>query len=99
MSRADAGHAQRLHCVVEGRVQGVGFRVFVQRKAQRLGLGGWVRNREDGCSVEALAEGAPDQLQQFREALASGPRGAHVNRISCEWAEAIQGFQAFEIKR
>jgi acylphosphatase len=72
-----------LHVVVRGRVQGVGFRWFVRERARRLGLAGWVRNREDG-SVEVHAEGEPDALQRLRQDLCSGPSGAKVSGLDEE---------------
>ena len=51
------------HFLVKGRVQGVGFRWFVQREAAEIGLRGWVRNTDDG-HVEVVAAGEPDQLKE-----------------------------------
>jgi acylphosphatase len=68
------------HYLVEGRVQGVGFRWFVHREAAALKLHGWVRNTEDG-KVEAVASGSADQLQQLRAILEKGSRGSRVDRI------------------
>jgi acylphosphatase len=67
----------RRRYLIEGRVQGVGFRFFAQRTAARLGLLGWVRNLPDG-GVEAEAQGDPDSLTAFESALRRGPRGALV---------------------
>jgi acylphosphatase len=69
----------RLHAFVEGIVQGVGFRYYVQDQAARLGLKGWVRNRWDG-SVEVLAEGSRDNLDHLLNALYRGPRAAQEPR-------------------
>ncbi len=66
--------------VVSGRVQGVGFRYFVQRAATELGVTGWVRNRADR-TVEAEAAGAAEQLEGFEAALRSGPPLARVDRV------------------
>ena len=55
---------ERLHGTVHGDVQGVGFRYFLMREAQRLGLRGWVRNRDDG-TVEFVAEGSRDDLDRL----------------------------------
>jgi len=74
-----------MHFRVRGRVQGVWFRGFVQKKAQELGLSGWVRNRNDG-SVEVLAEGPASQLSLLREACVKGPLLARVDflePVSC----------------
>ena len=69
-----------LHVTVRGRVQGVGFRWFVREHARELRLKGWVRNRADG-SVEILADGDANALQQLRSALQQGPSGARVSEV------------------
>lgn len=95
-----AEHEQAsLHCLVFGRVQGVGFRFFVQDRARELGLVGWVRNRPDGRSVEVYAEGPRSALEQLRHALHSGPPGAWVERVECTWGEATGTLHGFEIRR
>lgn len=63
--------------VVEGRVQGVGFRWYVLRVAQGLGVGGWTRNLPDG-SVEVVARGEEAALDRLEQALRRGPPGALV---------------------
>jgi acylphosphatase len=68
------------HFLVKGRVQGVGFRWFVQREAAELGLRGWVRNTDDG-HVEVLAAGEPDQLKDLMKALSRGSRGSRVDEV------------------
>jgi acylphosphatase len=73
-----AREAKRL--IVTGRVQGVGFRYFVLRQAQRLGLAGWVRNLPDG-GVEAFVEGQPAELKQIEALLRQGPALARVENI------------------
>jgi len=70
----------RLHVVARGRVQGVGFRWFVQETARSLDLAGWVRNAADG-SVEVEVEGNQAELQQLRAAVGAGPRGARVESV------------------
>lgn len=65
---------------IRGRVQGVGFRAFVWRRASELGLCGWVRNRGDG-SVEALADGDARTLEILEEALRRGPSWARVDGV------------------
>src|SRR5207244_12904415 len=77
-SMADHINMERLHAIVRGDVQGVGFRYFVQRKAQQLGLRGWVRNNDDG-TVELVAEGGRGELEQLKRALEEGPRLARVD--------------------
>ena len=66
--------------LVRGRVQGVGFRWFVWRQAERLGLRGWARNLPDG-TVEVVAEGSAASLARFAEALAQGPSAAQVDGV------------------
>jgi acylphosphatase len=68
------------HVVVRGRVQGVGFRAFVEHEARRRHLGGWVRNRRDG-SVEAIFAGAPEFVETMIEACRRGPVSAHVHTV------------------
>jgi acylphosphatase len=63
---------KRVHCVVTGRVQGVGFRYFTQEQAAGHGLNGWVRNLYDG-SVELEAEGEEDILEKFLRRIKEGP--------------------------
>ena len=72
---------------VNGRVQGVGFRYFVVREAQSLGLAGWVRNLPDG-RVEVLASGPPDIVNAFEGRLWAGPPHARVTSVETREAEA-----------
>ena len=69
-----------LHFLIQGRVQGVGFRWFVQREASELDLRGWVRNTEDG-DVEVVASGDAEDLAELRASLRRGPRGSRVDRL------------------
>ncbi|WP_419806236.1 acylphosphatase [Terriglobus sp.] len=68
------------HYQILGRVQGVGFRWFVQREAAELRLRGWVRNTDAG-HVEAVAMGEPEQLAELEQALRKGSRGSRVDRV------------------
>ncbi len=79
---------------VYGRVQGVGFRWYTAREANRLGVGGWVRNRRDG-SVEIHAEGEESAVLALQEWAGSGPSSARVERIEAESCplENPQGFR------
>lgn len=70
----------RRRYVVEGEVQGVGYRYFAVRSAHRLGIRGWVRNLADG-RVEVLGDGTPDQLERFEADLRRGPSIASVTNI------------------
>ncbi len=78
---------------VRGRVQGVGFRYFVEHSANALGLAGWVRNRDDG-SVEVYALGMPEQLSELAGLLWKGPRWAEVRGVDESEAppEQVRGF-------
>ena len=66
--------------IVRGRVQRVGFRMFVEDAARREGMRGYVRNQHDG-SVEIVAEGDADALLRFETAVRRGPTGAHVEDV------------------
>lgn len=68
------------HYLVKGRVQGVGFRWFVQREAAEIGLRGWVRNTDDG-HVEVVASGEPEDLAELKSALRKGSRGSRVDAV------------------
>jgi len=81
---ANPGRIKRLHAVVEGHVQGVGFRYFTLEQAQRLGLTGWVRNLPNG-RVEVSAEGFPEDLEELLRRLYDGPSGAYVRNINYEY--------------
>jgi acylphosphatase len=82
--------------VVTGRVQGVGFRWFVEREAAQLGMAGWVRNREDG-SVEVMATGTPEQQRKLRSKLREGPRAARVDMVQESSAPYLEA-QSFRIE-
>jgi acylphosphatase len=69
-----------LHFLIQGRVQGVGFRWFVQREASELELRGWVRNTEEG-HVEVVAAGKAEDLAELRSSLRRGPRGSRVDHL------------------
>ncbi len=85
---------RRLHAVISGRVQGVGFRFFAVREAERRGLTGWVRNLHED-QVEVVAEGSSAQLQDFLAALKQGPPLAWVAGVTVEWLEATGEFIGF----
>jgi acylphosphatase len=83
--------------VVRGRVQGVGFRWFVEREAHILAIAGWVRNNTDG-SVEVLATGTRDQLAGLRSRLQQGPRAARVDDVQESEARPVPGLTSFRIE-
>jgi len=88
-----------LHFLIKGRVQGVGFRWFVQREAGELDLHGWVRNTEDG-DVEVVAAGDDGDLDELRASLRRGPRGSRVDRIveHCLDDREAENLTAFRIE-
>jgi len=77
-------------------VQGVGFRNFVQRAAESIGVEGYVRNHDDGC-VEVYAVGAPEQLSELAGHLWKGPRWAEVRGVD-ELEAAIEQHRGFSIR-
>ena len=83
--------------LVRGRVQGVGFRWFVEREAHILGIAGWVRNNPDS-SVEVLAMGTRHQLAGLRSRLREGPRAARVDDVEEFEAKPVSGLTAFRIE-
>jgi acylphosphatase len=89
--------AQARRFFVRGRVQGVGFRWFVEREAQILQIAGWVRNDPDG-SVEVLAIGTPEQLADLRSRLQEGPRAARVDDVEESVAEPVAGLNSFQVR-
>ena len=88
---------ERLEATVRGSVQGVGFRWFVQRNAQRLALTGWTANETDG-SVRVVAEGASAALDELVAALHRGPSGARVTGVEATRGPATAEFGSFSIK-
>jgi acylphosphatase len=87
---------ERLHAIVRGEVQGVGFRFFLIRHAEGLGLHGWVRNRDDG-GVELVAEGSRRALEELLRSAREGPRMARVTRVDADWSVAAGGLDRFDI--
>ncbi len=87
---------KRVHLLIRGRVQGVAFRDFTERRALALGLNGWVRNLPDG-SVEALAEGPEGDLRALLESVRMGPPAARVDAVREEWSEAAGDLRRFSI--
>ena len=85
---------ERRHVVVQGFVQGVGFRFAVDRAAQSRGVSGWVRNRPDGA-VEAVFEGEREDVEALVDFCRRGPRGAGVERVyvATELSEGLAGFR------
>ena len=87
---------RRLHAVVSGEVQMVGFRAFVHRQATRLGLDGRVRNLPNG-DVEVVAEGDEQTLRALVDLLREGPRAARVMGVDLSWEEPAGEPRGFRI--
>lgn len=83
--------------LVRGRVQGVGYRNFVERFARRLELAGYVRNLADG-SVQVVAQGPPHHLDELAALLARGPRFAEVAAVE-RTAIPVLDLEGFVIRR
>lgn len=83
--------------LVRGRVQGVGFRYFVQKQALKFSLDGWVRNLDDG-SVEAFAQGDPDQLNELQGRLWQGSQFSEVRSVEPIEASPESNLNGFRIR-
>ena len=83
--------------LVRGRVQGVGFRWFVEYEAHMLQIAGWVRNNTDG-TVEIMAQGTREQLAGLHSRLREGPRAARVDEVEVFDAEPEPGLFSFQIR-
>ena len=88
---------ERVHIIVHGEVHGIGFRSFTQRMAEELGLVGWVRNDSDG-TVEAVAEGTREALEEFVSRLKKGPPASRVQSVEVNWAKPTEEFTDFQIR-
>ncbi len=86
----------RLRAVVEGRVQGVGFRYFVMERARELRLVGVCRNLRSGA-VEVIAEGLRGELEALLVALENGPRMSYVEKVHTAWSPATGEFRTFSV--
>jgi acylphosphatase len=87
----------RVHLVVHGRVQGVGFRAFVIRHARSLAVGGEVSNLPDGA-VEIMAEGPAEALSRLVDEVRRGPVAARVAGVDVSWSEGDGRYRGFEIR-
>lgn len=89
---------KRLEATVYGRVQGVGFRYFVETKAQLLGVTGWVANSWDG-TVKVVAEGKEEAIMELLDLLYKGPRMAYVEDVKYVISDIDQmSFVSFDIR-
>lgn len=96
-SAENKSHSQARRFIVRGRVQGVGFRWFVEREAHILQVAGWVRNNGDG-TVEVLAHGTSEQLAGLHSRLREGPRAARVDDVEVSDAEPVAGLTSFQVR-
>ncbi len=87
---------RRLTALISGTVQGVGYRLWVQRYARDLQLTGYAENLSDG-RVEVIAEGQQADLERLLHWLARGPKHAVVSAIETQWADAtgLEGFHTY----
>jgi acylphosphatase len=86
----------RLHAIIDGHVQGVGFRFFVRDHAERLKLTGWVRNTYDG-QVELVAEGPRPALEELLDLVRQGPHSSFVTSVQSDWEGATGQYCSFSI--
>ena len=84
--------------IVFGFVQGVYFRDFTHRRAEELGLTGYVRNLREVEAVEVEAEGERDQLETFISHLKTGPPAARVTKVVTAWSEYTGNYPDFKIR-
>lgn len=87
----------QIHVIIEGRVQGVGFRYYVLEKASELGVSGWVRNTFQG-QVEVVAEGQKETLDKFIELLKHGPSLSFITNIEVIRKNASGEFTEFSLR-
>lgn len=85
-----------IRVLIYGQVQGVFFRRSAKEEADRLGLVGWIRNSSDG-SVEALAVGPKDKLEEFIKWCKEGPQLANVEKVDVNWQQLEENFDRFDI--
>ena len=93
----DKNDNTQLQATVHGRVQGVSFRYFVTNCAGRLELNGWVRNRFGG-TVEVLAEGKRENLENLLQDLRRGPRASNVTKVEHKWQDGTGEFNRFRVR-
>lgn len=85
-----------IHCIAKGRVQGVGYRDFIDRYTRDRGLFGWIKNNRDG-SVEMVIQGTPDELKDCIEVINQGSLLAKVEALSIDWGTPEKQFDEFKI--
>jgi acylphosphatase len=99
MNQEEDSPRVRAHVWVTGRVQGVGFRAYVEYNARQMDrLTGWVRN-VGYDTVEAIAEGERAMVERFIQMVKDGPRGSRVDESKVEWEEPTGEFDRFGVRR
>lgn len=93
----DREQVRTLRATVRGLVQMVGFRQFVWMRASGLGLAGYVRNGDDGRSVEVVAEGPASALEELLRHLHRGPYMARVDEVEASWSDESGNYQTFDV--
>jgi acylphosphatase len=88
---------ERAHIRVSGQVQGVFFRDSTRRKAEELGLSGWVKNLPDG-KVEAVFEGPSDSVRKMVRWCEEGPQQASVENLDADFEGSGEDLQGFEVR-
>jgi acylphosphatase len=88
----------RAHLRIYGRVQGVFFRANTRKQARKRGLGGWVKNLDDG-SVEAIIEGPEDDVREVVDWAREGPPRANVEDLEVDREDYEGAFDDFEVRR
>jgi acylphosphatase len=87
---------KRVQLIIRGRVTGVFFRAATQREARRLGITGWVKNRNDG-SIEFVAEGEEDAIKEIIGWAHHGPSAARVEHVDVRWRGYTGEYADFQI--
>lgn len=87
---------KRQHMIVSGKIQGVFYRDYVRREAEKRQITGWVMNMQNG-TVEILAEGSDSALAELQKACRKGPLMAHIEDIKITESTATEEFEDFDI--
>jgi acylphosphatase len=87
---------KQYHIIVRGFVQGIGYRAFIRREAQKINVTGWVRNREDDA-VEAVLQGPTLAVQALLKKVKIGPSGSHIKHIDVVQEVITQPYAEFEV--
>ncbi|HCM38084.1 MAG: Acylphosphatase [Candidatus Gottesmanbacteria bacterium GW2011_GWB1_43_11] len=88
---------KRVHIIISGDVQGVGFRAWMRGQALKLGLTGWVKNRPDK-TVEAVVEGSEEKLRELIKDCHHGPDVDWVTDVQTTWGKYQNEFMTFEVR-